>query len=404
MALSAGILGLAPMLLLAACTHSATPTPPPPAITFAFPDDDLGYYEALAQAFQADHPNLSIRLLPKRPAALAALGPADADAFVVSLPIEPLLARGVLLDLTGQLSAGDPPLKDDLFPYARDAVSHDGHIWALPTGVDPVLLFYNRTLFDSRGIPYPDSSWDWDGFLHTAQALRDASQGIYGYAAALWRQEPWLFILQHGGRLVDNWQHPTRLALDDPQTIEAMQWYADLMLRLDVAPSPQEARQAFGGPQGTYGGVLAGKIGMWAGHLSSRMALASQATFDWGVTVLPHDQQAATLANIEAVAISPQTQRLQEAWEWIRFLSAQVPLRMAPARRSLAASPAFEQKVGHEVASATRAALEQACVLPHEPAALVRQLDSAWAQALDDILNARWAPGEALRQAQQKAK
>lgn len=399
-----GFVALAPILLLSGCGR-ATPTPTPTSsITFACLDDDLGYYEDMAQAFEASHPGLTIQVVPRRSTALAGIAAGEADAFVVSLPLGPLLSRGALLGLNSLLASTNPPLQADLYPFARDALTRDGQMWALPVGVDPVLMFYNKSLFAARGIPLPSGDWTWDDFVRTAQELRDRQAGVYGYAAALWRQEPWLFILQHGGRMFDDWQHPSRLALDDPQTAEAMEWYASLIFRLDVAPSPQEARQAFGNQQGAYSGILAGKVAMWAGYLSSRTLQETGASFQWGATTLPRDQHALTLANVEAVGISPQTRHLQETWAWVTFLSTQVPSRLAPARRSVAMSPAFEQKVGAEVAGAARKAMEQAWVVPQEPAALYRQLESAWAQALDDILNARWSPTEALRQAQQRVK
>jgi len=400
--LVAVLLGLLPSLL--ACGRP-TPTPSPtPVITFACLDDDLGYYEDLAQAFHAQHPDLTVKVAARRAAALATMAPSEADAFVVSLPLAPLLARGALLSLNSLLSATSPSLPADLYPCARNAFTRDGQLWALPVGVDPVVMFYNKTLFSTRGVPFPADNWTWDDFRRTAQELRDAQAGVYGYAAALWRQEPWLFILQHGGRLVDDWQHPTRIVLDDPRTMEAMEWYAAMIFRLDVAPTPQEARQVFGGEQGAYSGILAGKVAMWAGYLSSRTLQSAGASFQWGVAPLPRDQQAATLANVEAVAISPQTQHLQATWEWVRFLSDQVPRRLAPGRRSVAASSAFEERVGKETAATVRAALEHALVVPQEPAAVYRQLDSAWGQALDDILAARFSPSEALKQAQQRAK
>lgn len=398
------MLGLVTILALCACRR-ATPTPQPPVtITFACPDDDLGHYEALAQAFKAEHPDLAIRIVPKRAAALAALGPSDADVFVVSPPLGPLIQRGALLGLNRWAEAAQPPLRDDLYGCAREAFSRNGELWAMPLGVDPVLMFYNKDLFDARNIPYPKPGWTWEDFVHAAQALRDYRQGVYGYAAGLWRQEPWLFILQHGGRVFDDWQRPTRVALDDPRTVEAMQWYSDLVFRLDISPTLQEASDAFGGPQGLYSGILDGKFAMWPGRFSARLFPARQAKLNWGVTVLPHGERPATLADVQGVAISAQTQHPQEAWEWVDFLSHQVPGRLAPARRSVAASPAFERQAGADAAAVVRAALENALVVPQEPAELYRTLTDVWNKAFEDIMTGRFAPAEALRQAQQRAK
>lgn len=387
---------LALVLLLSACGRP-TPTPQPVTITFACLDEELSYYETQAHAFHERYPNIVVKLLPQRSLALKALASGESDAFSVSLPFEPSAERGALLSLDRWLTD-----RDDFYPYALAPFTRDGQTWALPIGVDPVLMYYNRKLFDARQVAYPKPGWTWDDLLDTAGELRDYGEGIYGYGAGLWLEEPLLFVLQNGGRLADDWQQPTRATFDDPQTVQALQWYAALVFQHDVAPNAYEVREVLG-ERGLYGGILDGKVAMWAGYYSARVDPSGRYALDCGVVELPRGRERATLARVEGVAISAQAAHPELCWQWADFLSRQASLHMAPARRSVAKSRAFADKVGASLAAATRASLEYAVVLPQAPAGFYQEVNTLWAEALDAILNARLDTFHALQQAQRKA-
>ena len=399
------LLAAALALILPVCACSrATPTPEALTIRFACPDEDLGYYDQLAHAFSEAQPGVTVELLPKRPVALRALNPAECDVFIASQS-SALLADGAVLDLETWLAEHASSARADFFPCALAPYTRNGKTWALPIGVDPALMFYNKSLFDERGVPYPAAGWTWEDFLQTARKLRAGRGGVYGYAAGAWPDEPLLFVLQHGGRIVDDWQNPTRATLDDPATVEALQWYAELMYLHDVSPNPDEARALFGGGrQAAYNGVMAGKVAMWVGPYSSRTALdAREPRLDWGVVPLPSDLQAATLVQVEAVAVSAQAGHPAACWQWAAFLSRQAPRRLAPARRAVAESEAYAQQVGPDVAAAAREALEYAVVVPQEPAEFYGKVNEAWAKAVSNVTSGRYGAVEALRQAQAQA-
>ena len=59
----------------------------------------------------------------------------------------------------------------------------EGKQYAVPFGVDPWVMFYNKDLFDHYTVAYPQPGWDWTDFLAQAQALRHPEDSIYGYAS-----------------------------------------------------------------------------------------------------------------------------------------------------------------------------------------------------------------------------
>lgn len=386
-------LGLILILPLAGCA-GGTPTPKPTTITFACLDEDLSYYEGMARAFSTSHPHIRVRILPRRQAALQLIRPGESDVVVVSLPLEPRLEKGGLLSAEGQLLE-----KGDFYPCALSALTRDGQAWAVPIGADPVLMYYNRTLFDANEVPYPKSGWTWQEFHDTAEHLTNPWQGMYGYGAGLSREDSLAFVLENGGHLVDDWQNPTRFTFDDPQAVEALDWYQGLIYGAGgVAPSAYTVSVLF--EQGVYGGIVEGKIAMWAGYYSARLDKTGASAVNWSAVTLPAQRQEVTLANVEAVAVSAQAAHPELCWQWADYLSRQVPLRMAPARRSVTQSQAFADEAGAETAAAVQRALEHAIVLPQAPASFYQKVNSLWATAVDSIIRGRADAVSALRDAQ----
>jgi ABC-type glycerol-3-phosphate transport system substrate-binding protein len=76
--------------------------------------------------------------------------------------------------------------------------------------------------------------------------------------------------------------------------------------------------------------------------------LAQQRVFDWDVAPLPHGQEWATLLEVVGYSISSQSQRPDEAWKLLSFLTRETSQAAlvqqggyAPAVRSLLASKLF---------------------------------------------------------------
>jgi multiple sugar transport system substrate-binding protein len=228
------------------------------------------------------------------------------------------------------------------------------------------VMYYNRDLFDQYNVPYPQIGWTWDDFLERAVALRDPDAFVFGYGPRLPPGDAVLFIYQHGGRIFDDPENPTRTTFDDPLTIEALEWYARLVHDYDAAPSLNQAAHAYGdGSYAIYEGIRTGKVGMWTGALSERGGLGWPFKWKmaWGMVPLPSDAQSWTEVVVEGYAISSGTEHYDACWEWIAWLSEQVPYRFMPARRSLAESSAYEDQVGAEVAAVARALMEHAYIL-----------------------------------------
>ena len=162
----------------------------------------------------------------------------DAPAFIES---------GVLLDMapyTGRVGVDMAAFH----PRVSELFAPDGHVWAIPKGFTPMVIYYNRAVFDEAGLPYPREGWTWEEFRRTAKALTrdrdgDGKPDVWGFG---WPRE--FFYLQTwlwagGGELLS--PDGTRASgyLDSPESIAALRFYLDLAVRDSVVPRVEMFRR-----------------------------------------------------------------------------------------------------------------------------------------------------------------
>ena len=86
----------------------------------------------------------------------------DAPAFIES---------GVLLDLAPYMTRVGLDIAA-FHPRLTELFAPSPHLWAVPKGFTPMVIYYNRSVFDSARVPYPQPGWTWDDFRATARALK----------------------------------------------------------------------------------------------------------------------------------------------------------------------------------------------------------------------------------------
>ncbi len=261
------------LLLLVACS-TPTPAPQPVTLRFVCPSADVDYYKRLVEQFKKASPNgrspeVTIELVGRRWDTLTGIDPSGADVILTSqFGLDGLRRQGALVGLD-PLIAGDKDLNQaDFMPNALKMFVDGGKTWALPAGLDPQVLYYNKDLFDGRGVPYPANDWTRDDFQQKTLKLRDTSTGIYGYALTSDFLDPILFVYQHGGRLFDDLQAPSQTTFTDPKTIEAVEWWAKLLQEPGAVAAPDGSQGL--NASSVQGLLRLGRVGMWIGPLSAR--------------------------------------------------------------------------------------------------------------------------------------
>ena len=103
---------------------------------------------------------------------------------------------------------------DDFYPAAREAVTIDGKVRAIPALIDSLAVVYNKRLFRQAGIPAPKAGWTWDDYRAIARQLTNKSKGVFGTGwlgvgdeDTVWRLWPMIWdlggdVLAPGGKQV----------------------------------------------------------------------------------------------------------------------------------------------------------------------------------------------------------
>lgn len=99
-------------------------------------------------------------------------GKGGPDIFWVSAQrASQLAAKGAMLDITDKLSSSkkDAAKTSDYFEESLAPFKNNGKIYGLPWIMQPVVMYYNKDLFDKAGVSYPDGTWNWDKFTDAAK-------------------------------------------------------------------------------------------------------------------------------------------------------------------------------------------------------------------------------------------
>lgn len=136
----------------------------------------------------------------------------------------------MLLDLTDRIKESKK-LEMDKFP--KDIVQiynwEGTKQYAVPKDIDTIALWYNKTMFDEAGVPYPDKDWTWNDFAEAAKKLTKADGSQYGFALRPTNdQAGWNNIVYDmGGYVISDDKKSS--GFDQPGTIKALTFVTDLM-------------------------------------------------------------------------------------------------------------------------------------------------------------------------------
>ena len=166
---------------------------------------------------------------------------APPDVFLVdNSDVPALINRGALLDLTPYLTRAGVDLAC-LDQTVLSFFTRGDALYALPKGYTPLLVVYNKDLFDRARIPYPTDDWTWDDFLRIAQRLtRDTDgDGVIDQWGSYFDRRPFVWIpwiWAGGGDVLCPDGRRASGCLDGPHTIAAIRWYTGWMTRYGIAP------------------------------------------------------------------------------------------------------------------------------------------------------------------------
>jgi multiple sugar transport system substrate-binding protein len=290
-------------------------------------------------------------------------GGTGADLYWMDQNQMALKSEGVFLPIEQceGVANAEPQTAGDLTDYYPGILAvnqHEGQTYGLPWIAQPVVVYYNRALFEAAGVEEPQEGWTWDDFVEKAKALTidtdgDGNVDQWGFTNNSW-PPPYIFIWQAGGELIS--EDFTTSPIDTPEFVRGFEFYLSTAYNPEMSPSREViAEQGFGEM------FKAGKIAMFMGgaaddldrvegldvgviHVPANPETGSQTTFAWNASTVinantPNPEQAcaALVALTEAIQnwkiVSPRISHAN-----VEHLVASEPRKEANAEPIVAAS------------------------------------------------------------------
>src|SRR5688500_7961826 len=174
--------------------------------------EEIKAYRTLVSSFERSHKSIDVKLIEAsdRSDLLARLstsfaGGSPPDLFLLNYRFYgQFAARGVLEPVERRLRESQTLSEDDFYEQALDAFRFDGRLVCLPQNVSSLVVYFNKDLFRSAGVPEPEPGWTWNDMVTSAVALtadtdEDGDVDRYGLAVepSLIRIAP--FVWSNGG-------------------------------------------------------------------------------------------------------------------------------------------------------------------------------------------------------------
>ncbi|MFC3456512.1 ABC transporter substrate-binding protein [Amycolatopsis speibonae] len=360
--------------------------------------------DVLVADFHRTHPGIRIDLgggvladamLQKITAALAS-GSYPDIAYVFGPDLASVARSPQVVDVTDLVDAGP-----GFWAVARDAVTVNGRIRAVPSALDSLAVACNKALFEKTGTPLPSAGWSWAEFVDTARKLTDAGSGTFGTGwpgsgdeDTVWRLWPMVWDL--GGDVIGAGGRGIGFA---DQGVRALEVVRDLAaakcVYVDPKPGGEQMYQAFTG--GNIGMVVTGP---W------QLPDITEARMDYEIVPLPSfSGRPMTISGPDTWTVFDNGEdRVQAARTFLSWLTdpAQdvrwdIGAGSLPLSRRTQELPAWQEKTsetpGLPVFVGT---LEYAKVRPVHPA--YPQVSAALGTAIVSVLLGEATPADALRE------
>jgi multiple sugar transport system substrate-binding protein len=241
-------------------------------------------------------------------------GNTGADLYWVDQENMALKSEGVFMDLTDCLAgaeAGTAGDVNDYYPGILSVNEFEGGIYGLPWIAQPVVTYYNRSLFEAAGVEEPTEEWTWNDFIEKAQSLTQDTDGDgevdqWGFTNNSW-PPPYIFIWQAGGDIIN--ADFTEAPVDSPEFLSGLEFWLNTAYNPEVSPSRELiAEQGFGEM------FKAGKIAMFMGGAADDLDRVEG--MDVGVVRVPGNPDTGshtTFAWNASTVINAQTAHPEEA-------------------------------------------------------------------------------------------
>lgn len=286
--------------------------------------DEEDNVEALAAGYMAQNEDVAIHAnfvpvseYPQRMMSLRG-GESQADCLFFPTPSEAAVwqNKGMLMNLEQWLEQWDT---DEAYgDWCQEGEECGSYM--VPYRMSRWAVYYNKDLFDRRGVPYPQEGWTWEDYERTAVQLTRQEGGDTSYGSLSFEPtSTW-------------WRVPARTGGANnpfvPEDLEAFrkaaQWCYELTYELGAQlPYTEQTGKAGNSYDANF---LEGDTGMyfsgdWSVASLNKMIAQEGLEIRYDVAPMPHweGEEGHVISDTAVVAVMSGTEYPEEAWDFIRF-------------------------------------------------------------------------------------
>lgn len=299
-------------------------------LTWMWPAREKLFKQTVAN-FQKKYPNIEVEGIfvtnysecRQKLLTMIAGGTPPDIAHLWTTDVEKFYRSGVIMCLDPYIKRDKFPIQD--LPPVRDPFFYRGKVYGLPCDggafVDRA-IYYNVNLFKDAGVPLlkwdpknPEATWTWEEFLKIAQKLTKDTNGDgkidqFGFNNSI-DSFP-IYVWSNGGELFR--KDMKKCLLDQPEAYEAIQWFADLRVKYNVMPRPEQVA-------GAGDLFITGRIAMENGaYMRAQAYLDAKVPFDFRLAPYPSGKKGLiNLAMAHPNVILASTKHPEEAWQFLKY-------------------------------------------------------------------------------------
>lgn len=289
-------------------------------MTISGSDQEMALRKETAEAFMKKNPNIKIEWVDigkdryQKTLTLIS-GGEPPDIFYTNEWVAPLAQKGVLKPLD-ELIKGDPSFKlDEFYPSVIDSLKYEGKLYALPQELSPVLVYYNKDLFDKAGVSYPSANWTQEEFLAAAKKLTDPAKKQYGFTLVNNVHNWGGLLIRNGGNLFSG--DLKKSGYSAAEALKSLQVIKQIAVDDHSSPNTAELASTGQGADALFRNqqTAMAMAGLWW----LPPFKADPLKFKWDVAMAPKGLNQNTKAGVLNWAMSAKTKHPKEAWEVMKF-------------------------------------------------------------------------------------
>lgn len=313
-------------------------------------DQHAEMYEELLKGFHDENQNIKVKidLIPfpdyqQKMSVLAAGNELPDVGWVSEAMVSQFKKNGILSDIS-EFEKDDDFEINDFIPSTLELWKQDGKLLGLPFSTPPMILYYNKTMFENAGLETPTElamkdEWTWEQFEEAAKKLSEGEGIERTYGARLFRE--WTnfatlpsHTISYGGAMFSD--DMKEFKWNSAEGIKTFEMINRMMFEDKSHVPPGENIEYEGG-----------KVGMYSAMYSYMTNAREITDFEWDIAPLPKgpDGRAPLLGQAGIVAFEG-GKHPEEAKELLKYLASKAGIQaqssfFVPARKSVLESDEF---------------------------------------------------------------